>query len=352
MLNVSHADALGATTAAISGSSGVSGGPVYVQSGAALEIQGGIALSGTGGKTLYVNGTGVGSAGAVRSVSGSNSNAGQVILQSDSTIGVDADSLTLSGKISGSGALTKVGAGILSLTGANTFSGATNVNAGQVIVSGALNGTAAVSITSGATLQVDGVIRNGAAVSVTGSLKGSGSMGAVSVSSGGTVAPGNAGVGNLNVASLTMSSGAHLSLSTSGTGAGQTSSVTSSGSITLNGATLDLAVAVTYTPTFSVTGDFNASDRIYLTLGASSVSGTFVNVVAGYADSNFGTINQFTAANGSQWAVFYGAKQSTGALTGGNDIALYAVPEPGTWALLVGSLGMLGFVQRLRRRRI
>ena len=303
-LNVSNADALGATTAAISGNSGVSGGAVYVQSGAALEVQGGITISGTGGKTLYINGTGVSNGGSLRNVSGDNSNAGRVILQSDSTIAVDAGSLVLSGGITGSGALTKVGTGTLAIGGVSTFTGATTISAGKVIVRGALNGTTGVSVANNATLQAD------------------------------------VGAGTMNVGSLSLDSGAHLALAISGTASGQFSNFSSSGAVTLLGATLDLAVS--YTPQFA--------DKIYLMIGGySGATGTFGNSTA-VNDANFGLIDQITASNGSLWAIAYGANHLTGNLTGGSDIALYAVPEPSAWALFVGGVGLIGAARRLRRR--
>jgi fibronectin-binding autotransporter adhesin len=48
---------------------------------------------------------------------------------------------TLSGVISGTGALTQSGASTLTLTGANTYTGATTVNAGTLFVNGELGGT-------------------------------------------------------------------------------------------------------------------------------------------------------------------------------------------------------------------
>lgn len=50
------------------------------------------------------------------------------------TIDTNGDNLTLSGILSGVGAITKASAGTLTLSGANTFSGGLNVNAGTVAV--------------------------------------------------------------------------------------------------------------------------------------------------------------------------------------------------------------------------
>src|SRR5207247_1055804 len=60
--------------------------------------------------------------------------AGTVALTADSTLNVDGTQLTLSGVISGARAEKRRGAGILILSGKNTYSGATNVNAGTLAV--------------------------------------------------------------------------------------------------------------------------------------------------------------------------------------------------------------------------
>jgi len=60
---------------------------------------------------------------------------------------------TISGIVSGSGqSLTKTGTGTLSLTGVNTYTGATNVNQGRLVVSGsgALSASTTLSVASGA----------------------------------------------------------------------------------------------------------------------------------------------------------------------------------------------------------
>ena len=84
-------------------------------------------------------------------------------------------------------ALTKVGSGKLTLTGASTHTGATIITQG--------------------TLQVDGSIAAGSSVTVqtTATLAGTGSIsGSVSVEAGGFVAPGGAGIGTLTVGSAAL----------------------------------------------------------------------------------------------------------------------------------------------------
>ena len=67
------------------------------------------------------------------------------------------------------GSLTKIGLGNLTLSGSNTYTGSTTVNAGKLFVDGSI--TSAVTVNGGA-------------------LGGSGNTGSVNVNSGGTLAPG------------------------------------------------------------------------------------------------------------------------------------------------------------------
>ncbi|MBT5903582.1 MAG: hypothetical protein HOH58_15895, partial [Opitutaceae bacterium] len=163
VVSVRHATGLGTTA-----------GGVTVASGAALELQGGISI---GAEALTLNGTGISNNGALRNFSGTNSYAGAITLGSDTEIQSDADTLTLSGTISGAtqnltidgsgnttisgvigtttGSLTKNGGGTLTLSATNTYTGGTTVNAGSLDLTvggstGAIRGD--LTINSGATL--------------------------------------------------------------------------------------------------------------------------------------------------------------------------------------------------------
>ena len=105
-----------------------------------------------GAGTLAITGTGVLGGG---SYSGTIANSGTLLFNTSS-------SQALGGAISGNGSLTQLGPGTLTLTGANSFSGSTNVTQGVLTLSGGgyLNNTSAINIASGATLNLGGSNNN------------------------------------------------------------------------------------------------------------------------------------------------------------------------------------------------
>ncbi|NDG71091.1 MAG: hypothetical protein EBY32_07245, partial [Proteobacteria bacterium] len=196
----------GALRAANPTSLGSTAAGTAVSSSATLELSGGISI---GAEALSLAGTGISSGGALRSVSGANAYAGEITLASASRINTDAGSLTLSGNTTGSntnlslggegdtvvtgglslgsGTLTKDGGGTATLNGSISYSGATALNAGKLVINGS-NSNSAITIASGAT------------------LGGAGTVGAVTVNSGGFIAPGNS-PGTLTVGDLTLNGG-------------------------------------------------------------------------------------------------------------------------------------------------
>jgi fibronectin-binding autotransporter adhesin len=83
--------------------------------------------------------------------------ANAMVFNGTDTVDTQTNALTLSGALSGSGGLTKIGAGMLTLTGTNTYSGATSVNAGTLFVNGS-TANSAVTVNSGATLARIGTV--------------------------------------------------------------------------------------------------------------------------------------------------------------------------------------------------
>jgi len=147
------------------------------------------------------------------------------------TVGSNNLSTTFSGVISDAGgviatggSLTKIGTGALTLSGANTYTGPTTVNAGKLIVDG--------SITNSATTVNSG-----------GTLGGSGTTGSVTINNGGVLSPGNS-PGILHVqGNLSLALGATVLIELNGPGAGsQYDQIDVTGTVSLGDATLSLSL--------------------------------------------------------------------------------------------------------------
>jgi autotransporter-associated beta strand protein len=176
-LEVRHASALGASGA---------GQGTTVSSGAVLTYSNATSMSVAEGLTL--NGTGVsGIGGALKNVSGSNTQTGAITLGSSARIaatggslalegnigggsnvlylGTDGGSISISSIINGAGAtqdgtttsIFKDGSGTLTLTGANTFTGDTRISAGKITVGsgGSLGSGSDVFLANAGTLEVN-----------------------------------------------------------------------------------------------------------------------------------------------------------------------------------------------------
>ena len=122
---------------------GTSAGGTTVASGATLDLQN-VAV---GAEALTLNG------GTLKTSTGTSSLAGDVALGANTTVDVGGTQLTLSGVVSGANDLGKSGTGTLVLSGTNTYTGATNINAGTLEASNASAlSSGAVAVASGATL--------------------------------------------------------------------------------------------------------------------------------------------------------------------------------------------------------
>ena len=154
---------------------------------------------------------------------GSLSGAGTVTLGSATlTTGNDNTSTTFSGALSGTGGLSKIGNGVLTLSGNSSFTGATTVNGGGLVVDGSL--ASAVTINAG-------------------TLGGGGSVGGL-VANGGVLAPGNS-IGTFSVNGNFAQNGGVYQVEVNAAGQGDRINVT--GTATLNGGSVQvLAQGGTY----------------------------------------------------------------------------------------------------------
>ena len=170
----------------ISGSSGLvkSGAGTLTLSGA-NTYSGGTTLS--AGTIAVGHNTALGSGGLAMSnattlqaaVAVSLSNA--ISIEGVSTIDTNSYDMGLSGVVSGTGNLTKISAGTLTLSGANTYSGGTTLSAGTIAVAGASpTGTGDVYVALGGTLKGTGTLAGNLVLS--GALKPGNSPGYLAVS--------------------------------------------------------------------------------------------------------------------------------------------------------------------------
>ena len=80
----------------------------------------------------------------------------------------------------------------------------------------------------------------------------------------------------------------------------------------------------------------------------SAISGKFTEVLISGSTYDVSTSDTFTY-NGQQYALSYTAKSDADGIA--NDLTLTVVPEPSTWAMMVGGLGLLVFGQKFRKRQ-
>lgn len=225
----------------------------------------------------------------------------------------------LSGVINGlDGTLTKTGAGVLVLSGANTYQGRTFVNEGALVVNGSLGGGGAVSVATNA------------------ALAGTGTITGLVTNNGGTLAPGNS-AGNLTLSGgLTMTSGTYLwelgALSETGAGTNFDVITITGGTATLGGTSaVDLAFIGAATNPNGGDAFWN-SDRQWMILDATgaTLSGNFSSIVnPGWITGNF-TLSAAGSQSFLNWT-------------------FAPVPEPGTFALIAIAGAAALSVSRRRR---
>ena len=198
----------------------------------------------------------------------------------DGVLAVDrSDVVTIANSIVSSGAFDQVGTGTVILTAVNSYSGGTTVESGTLLIDGS-TANSVITVDSG------------------GSIGGSGTAGAVTVEAGGTFAPGDPST--FTVASLTLDSGATFDEQIGGTAPGTGGAggydqtvVESGGAVALGGATLDVSLVNSFTPS---TGEsFTVIDNET----GDPVSGTFDGLAQGAVFEADGTWFQISYDGGA-----------------------------------------------------
>ncbi len=332
-------------SAAISGTGWVE---VFSHGGVSSTILTG-ANSYTGGTFVRTNGR---LSGTTTSLQGTISNEGLLTFD-------QATNGTFAGSISGSGTLLKEGGGTVILSGTNTYTGGTIINAGTLrgttdnlqgfitnrgnvefsqagngTFTGVISGTGPVvksgpgnvtfpgtntysgsTIVSGGTLSVNGSLTNSAVQVLNGgTLGGTGSLRNTTIQSGGALAPGNS-IGTLTVVgNLTFNAGSNYNVEVDSAGSNDRTNAT--GTLTINGGTVNvLANAGTYSLTTQYTilnatggrtGVFNGLTTNLafltpsLTYDANNVYLTLARNSTGYNNLPGMTPNQQAASNALQ----------------------------------------------------
>ncbi|NQX02041.1 hypothetical protein HQ447_15390, partial [bacterium] len=191
-------------------------------------------------------------------------------------------------------AVTKVGTATLTLTSATglTYTGATNVNAGTLKINGVKSGGGSTTVKLDTTLAGTGSI-----------------AGTTTVQSGGIVAPGDGGVGNLTFSNLTLNTGSKLNLEFAG--GNDKATVATGGTLTLqSGVNVDVNG-------FGTAGVYDILNVTGVTVAGTPA--TAFNVVNGdgskiYTFANTGTAIQMTISTSDPnnfWTVDGGGSWNT-----------------------------------------
>jgi autotransporter-associated beta strand protein len=259
-------------------------GTIEASGSGPLVLTSGVTAAGGGVKTLTLAGTN----------SGNNS------------IGAISEASALSAV-----SVTKSGSGTWTMTGTSGYTGTTDIDEGKLIINGNISTSTLTTVASGAT------------------IGGGGTVGQLTVESAGFITPGNS-TGILTVDGNYTQAGTYTAEIDGLTPGTLHDRINVNGSVDITSGSLVTLFA----------GSYSINDLIVILAndGADAITGTYSGLAQGAIAATFG---------GFQWQISYLADSTGNTFTGGNDIALMAVPEPNVGALLGG----LGTVMLLRRRR-
>jgi autotransporter-associated beta strand protein len=311
-----------------------------------------------GGANSYSGGTTIAAGtliGTTASLQGAITNNGALTFN-------QASSGTYGGVISGTGTLSKTNTGSVTLSATNSYSGATTVSQGTLLVDTTGSIASSSATVNGGLLNVNGTA-GAVTVNMGGSLGGSGTVGELSLNNGGSLNPGNS-PGTLTAAQAIVMGGSTYNWQISNSGAGTTAGTDwdlfSVGGL-LNMSNVTDAnkwnLVVTADGAFTGWTDSNSpyeyifaqAANLSLSAGFSTDVGTDVTSLFNITASGMTSLpNSSYNANGD-FKVFVGSVTDAngGSIT---TLNLMAVPEPSTGSML--GLGLAGLVvTRLLRRK-
>lgn len=253
-----------------------------------------------------------------------------------------SNSTTVSAAISGSGTINQLGSGTTTLSVSSSYTGATAVSGGQLVVDGSINNSTVT-------------VNNG------GTLAGSGSVGGIVINTGGTMNPGNSPGTQSVLGDVTWNGGGNYNwqvFDASGIKGGTNGWdwLNAGGSLNLGNLSVTNQFNINLWSLSGISPDTNGSAVFFTNM--SNYTWTILtasNGITGFSADKFNINTAAFNGTGGFANALGGGTFSMG--TNGNNLNLIftaaggaAVPEPGTWgaaALLVGGAAFL----RWRKRR-
>jgi autotransporter-associated beta strand protein len=321
--------------------------------------------------TLNLNGFNVGNEGITLQTASSrlyNTNANAAAVGGGITISTNTSeiggsgNLTLSGVVSSTatGGFSKTGAGTVTLTRTNTYSGATTVSQGTLLVdaNGSIASSSLATVNNGGLLQVNGTA-GAVTVNNGGSLGGSGNVGAFTMQSGAFLTPGNS-PGTLNATSASLLAGSTYNWEIKNAAGGPSAAGTNWDLLNVTDE-LNLSTLNTTSNKLNLVLKSLDSDGLLTT----SLSGFTIDTAYSWVFAQAGSINNSAFTVGADVTDYFYIdttafnndvlpdnyfKVEVGTSGDLRTLNLMAIPEPSTGSML--GLGLAGLVvTRLLRRK-
>ncbi len=302
----------------------------------------------SGGATLDQSGSG--NLKFTSAMTSTNGTGAKKIYLTGSTVGTGEFAGAISDFGANTNSLVKTGTGRWSLSGANTYTGATEVREGTLQISSGGSITSTATISNTATLLVNGTA-GAVNVETGGSLGGAGTVGAVTLNSGSLLKPGNS-PGNLTAASSVWNAGATYEwqiTSLTGTAGIDWDLFTVTGGLDLSALSSSATFNLSLDSTGALAGFSDTSEYAWTFAKAAGITG-LSSTDAGTDISSLFNISATNFNGGTGPA--NGFKVVVGETSAGyTSLNLMTVPEPSASLLMGLGLGALMIVRTFRRRQ-